>query len=178
MPLSDVRLVGDPGLASRAHDVEEFGAATQSLANRLKQWLRTSDRGIGLAAPQIGCSVRVFAYDLTDHLPALGLGVVINPEIEGLGSPVVYEEGCLSIPDLWLQIERPESIGVTFRDESGDFREVELGGIAARLFQHEADHLDGKLIIDHFPRKERTRILMDYQSGAGHKRRSVRRWLG
>src|SRR5438094_6019290 len=101
--------------------------------------------GLGLAAPQVGVQRRLFVYDLQDET---GPHVIVNPTIsEGRGE-WVYEEGCLSVPGLAWEITRPKEVHLTGYDLDGNEVSIEADEITARLFQHELDHLDGRLLLD------------------------------
>ncbi len=104
-----------------------------------------ASKGAGIAAPQVGRSERICIGLIGDKLTAL-----VNPEITWRSeTTAIAEEGCLSLPDLWLNISRPTDIIVIFQTPAGKKRELKLGGFDARVVQHEVDHLDGILITDH-----------------------------
>ncbi|MGE4587893.1 MAG: peptide deformylase, partial [Mangrovibacterium sp.] len=118
--------------------------------------------GVGLAAPQVGLSLRIFVADATmnaDEEPALKdfKKVFVNPEIlERYGNSCTMNEGCLSLPDIHEDVIRPESVRIRYRDENMEEHVNEFSGFAARIIQHEYDHLDGILLIDHLiPLKKR-----------------------
>ena len=113
--------------------------------------------GIGLAAPQVGIGKRFFVYDFGD-----GPGAIVNPTITESDGEWEYEEGCLSIPGLAWQIVRPKQIHVTGYDLDGNQVSIEADELEARLYQHELDHLDGRLLFDYLDDdqvKEAKRIL-------------------
>ncbi len=116
--------------------------------------------GIGLAAPQIGVSLRVVVVDLAkkDEPPApLRL---VNPEITWRSEEqVVMEEGCLSLPEQFAEVTRPAAVRVRYRDEVGEEREIAADGLLARCLQHEVDHLNGILFVDHLSPLKRNMIL-------------------
>lgn len=119
------------------------------------------DRGVGLAATQVDVCKRVFVADVSDkgNEPRC----FINPEIiEKSASYNLAHEGCLSFPDMYLPISRPEMIKVKFLDEHGEERILEADGLLARCIQHETDHLDGIVFIDHVTRMKRERALKKY----------------
>lgn len=130
---------GDPILAQVAEpwDYEKDGSPEELVKNMAQlMFLHT---GIGLAAPQIGVSKRVFVMGNPDHLV-----VCVNPEVMfGIGNEVMDREGCLSFPDLWLRVKRHEKVRVKYQMLTNEVLEEELDGLAARVFQHERDHLDG-----------------------------------
>lgn len=153
----DIRQFTDPVLKSACAPVQEFGEKTVKLGRTLLDRLVRYPIGIGLAANQIGVSRRAFAYDLTPY--GLDQGVLFNPRLVDATGATVYEEGCLSIPDFFYPVERPSKVTVQACSEAGDDLEFELDGIAARLFQHEIDHLDGILIFDRLPEDERKQAI-------------------
>ena len=109
--------------------------------------------GVGLAAPQLGISQRLLVYRVGPDAPLVALA---NPEIEwASGEQETFEEGCLSIPGIHVDVERPLHVRVRAQDERGEGRTVEASGLEARVIQHEIDHLDGILMIDRAPREQR-----------------------
>lgn len=106
--------------------------------------LDESDTGIGLAAPQVGVQKRVFVYEIEGQP-----GVLINPEIREGDGEWSYMEGCLSIPDVYFEIVRPKEIHIVGRDLDGNEVSLEADELTSRLFQHELDHLDGILMLEH-----------------------------
>jgi peptide deformylase len=114
-------------------------------------------QGIGLAANQVGSLDRVFVVDLSEvedmkDLPPM---TFINPEIVSSSGELVMEEGCLSIPDVRDEVLRPESLVLRFRDTSFNLKEIEAGSLPARVIQHELDHLNGVLFLDHLSKERR-----------------------
>ncbi|AEX85139.1 peptide deformylase [Marinitoga sp. 1135] len=138
-----VRLIGDPVLRKKAKPVEKIDDKFREFLEEMAEMMYRED-GVGLAAPQIGISRRFFVMDDGNKLRK-----VINPEIiKFLGEEVSFEEGCLSIPKIFLNVKRPEGIIVKYTNENGEIVEEELHEYTARIFQHEYDHLEGKLFID------------------------------
>ncbi|GAB6190067.1 peptide deformylase [Marinitoga arctica] len=138
-----VRIIGDPVLRKKASKVENLTDDFKNLLNIMTNVMYKED-GVGLAAPQVGISKRFFLMD-----DGKNLRIVINPEItEFIGEDVVFEEGCLSIPGIFLNVKRPEGIRVKYMDVDGNIIEEELHEYTARIFQHEYDHLEGILFID------------------------------
>ncbi|WP_102158941.1 peptide deformylase [Zhihengliuella halotolerans] len=143
MAVLQIRIVGDPVLRSPAEDVTEFGPGLARLVADMQETMRDV-QGAGLAAPQVGVGLRVFTYDIDGHA-----GYVVNPRIEvsderqPLGS-----EGCLSVPGLGYETDRPAWARVRGVDVNGNPVEIEGTGMLARCLQHECDHLDGRLYID------------------------------
>ena len=108
-----------------------------------------SAKGIGLAAPQVGVQKRILVIDLNFEDPDAAPNVFINPEIISSGESLdTYEEGCLSIPGVYLNVVRPSSIKLSYRDEMGRPKKMNAEGLMARCIQHEIDHLNGVLFID------------------------------
>jgi peptide deformylase len=113
--------------------------------------------GVGLAAPQLGISQRLLVYRLGSEAPLITL---VNPELEWRSDDgEKFEEGCLSIPGVTIDVERPVHVRVRARDERGDERLVEASGLEARVIQHEMDHLDGVLMLDRATREDRKEAL-------------------
>jgi peptide deformylase len=151
-----VRQYGDPVLKSRATPVERFDDALQRQVSRMSG-LMNDALGVGLAAPQVGLSQRLLVYRVGIDAPLIAL---VNPELEWSSDDQdVLEEGCLSIPDVNVDVERPVHVRVRGRDEHGDTRLIEASGLEARVIQHEMDHLDGVLILDRTSREQRKEAI-------------------
>jgi peptide deformylase len=152
-------MYGDPVLRKRAKDIEK-GTDVKEL---VKDMFETMDgaHGIGLAAPQIGKSVRLFIVDGTSLEDEPDMKdfkkAFINAEIlDEEGEPWAFEEGCLSIPNIREEVERPEKLRIHYFDENWNEHEEEYDGMKARIIQHEYDHIEGKLFIDYLsPLKKR-----------------------
>jgi peptide deformylase len=156
--MSFIRRLGDPVLKSRATPVDRFDDSLRRQVSRMAG-LMNDAVGVGLAAPQLGISQRLLVYRVGPDAPLVALA---NPEIEWSSEDEeVAEEGCLSIPGIHLDIERPVHVRVRAQDEEGDERTVEASGLEARVIQHELDHLDGVLILDRSSREERKRALRE-----------------
>ncbi len=154
--LSFVRTLGDPVLKSRAAPVDRFDERLRSQVERMRQ-LMSDALGVGLAAPQLGISERLLVYQLGEKAPVVALA---NPEVEWASDDgEEMEEGCLSIPGITLELERPVHVRVSGRDENGEERLVEASGLEARILQHEIDHLDGVLILDRATREQRKEAM-------------------
>ncbi|HEX5620576.1 MAG TPA: peptide deformylase [Solirubrobacteraceae bacterium] len=164
--LRHVRVYGDPVLKSRARPVEVFDEA---LADEVQRMGRLMDDaiGIGLAATQLGVMHRVLVYRVEPDAP---LGVLVNPEIEWKGDELeVMEEGCLSLPGVGVEVERPVHVRVRAVDEHGAPLTIEASGLEARVIQHEIDHLDGVLILDRTTRDQRKQAMRAMREAmAGH----------
>ncbi|HEY0978990.1 MAG TPA: peptide deformylase [Flavobacteriales bacterium] len=161
-----IRAYGDPVLKKVARDIEPGHAGLEQLIADMYETMYAAN-GVGLAAPQIGESIRLFVMDThagsdddpdaekapegSDEEPRVKK-VFINPYIvEEDGEEWAFEEGCLSIPGIREEVDRQPNIVVQYMDEKFVEHEEEFDGFAARVIQHETDHLDGKLFIDHLP---------------------------
>ena len=144
MPPYSIRLFGDPVLKQKAADVANVDGGVVRLAEDMIVTMREAP-GIGLAAPQVGVQRRLFVYELQDET---GPHVIVNPTISESRGEWAYEEGCLSVPGLAWEIIRPKEVHLTGFDLDGNEVSIEADELAARLFQHELDHLDGILFID------------------------------
>ncbi|MEZ5360096.1 MAG: peptide deformylase [Candidatus Zixiibacteriota bacterium] len=140
---------GDPVLRQKAEPVKELTPEVKKLVAEMKATLEDA-HGLGLAAPQVGESLRVFIVDLSAVDITADTQVFINPEIIATAGECEYEEGCLSFPGIYQRLTRPERVQVKAMDENGKEFTMEATGLAARAIQHEFDHLEGVLFIDHF----------------------------
>jgi peptide deformylase len=140
----DIRVLGDPILREETKPVGEITDEIRALVKNMFDTMYLA-KGIGLAAPQVGRSERLAVIDVDDK-PF----VIINPEIvESEGKTAKAEEGCLSIPDVYGDVERPVGVRVRALDLEGKAFEIEAGDLLGRCLQHEIDHLHGKLFIDY-----------------------------
>jgi peptide deformylase len=150
--LAQVRTFGDPVLKSRASEVTEFGAHLDAEADRMFALMHDA-LGIGLAATQLGSMRRMLVFQAG---PDAEPRAIVNPEIEWLSEDLVTaEEGCLSLPGIAVDVERPLHARVSARDTAGGRILLEASGLEARVLQHEIDHLDGVLILDRTEREQR-----------------------
>ena len=150
--LRHVRKLGDPILKTKARMVERFDDELRDEVMRMAA-LMNDALGIGLAAPQVGISHRVLVYRVEPDSPTVAL---VNPKIEWSSrDEEILEEGCLSLPFVHVDVERPVAVLVNARDEHGDELVIEATGLEARVIQHEIDHLDGILILDRTSREQR-----------------------
>jgi peptide deformylase len=139
----EIAIYPNPVLRKKADPVERIDDSIRALLDEMADVMYQKD-GVGLAAPQVGISKRIFVADIGD-----GLINLINPKIgQRNGEEKAVEEGCLSFPGIRVDISRPESIMVSGLNEKGDRVEIKAEGLWARVFQHEIDHLDGVLLID------------------------------
>jgi peptide deformylase len=155
--MSFIRKWGDPVLKSRATPVDRFDDTLRQQVQRMAGIMRDAI-GVGLAAPQLGISQRLLVYRIGSDAPLITL---VNPELEWKSEDDVetLEEGCLSIPSVAVDVERPVHVRVRAHDEHGDERLVEASGLEARVIQHEMDHLDGVLMLDRASREDRKEAL-------------------
>lgn len=154
-----IRLFGDPVLKQRASEVTDIDGGVVRMVDAMFDTLYGTDSGIGLAAPQVGIQKRLFVYDVDD-----GPRVLVNPRIIESEGEWAYQEGCLSLPDVFFEIVRPKQIHLVGLDLDGNEVSIEADELLARLFQHELDHLDGVLMLEHLDdaqRKEALRILRE-----------------
>ncbi len=157
--LLPILIAPDPALKARARRVEEQDAdRVRELIPRLYATMYRAP-GIGLAAPQVGVGLRVAVVDLIpDERPAPI--TLINPEVAGVSDELATrEEGCLSLPGQYADITRPARVKVRYFDQEGAKREIEAEGLLAACLQHEIDHLDGILFVDHLSNLKRNMIL-------------------
>lgn len=148
-----IRAYGDPVLRSKCEEIIHFDEDLEQLIENMYQTMDASD-GVGLAAPQIGRSIRLFMIDSThfkhEDSNAGIRQVFINPQImEETGEEWSFEEGCLSIPDVRDVVYRKPTIRLRYQTVSGEQKEEVYDGMNARVIQHEYDHIEGVLFIDH-----------------------------
>lgn len=156
-----IRYYPDPVLSKRAAEVEPGQPWLRELVDGMREAMAEA-HGVGLAAPQVGESVRLFiATDTGDPADVL---VCLNPRIEPFGAVVEMEEGCLSLPEVRAVIRRPESVRLTFQDLDGKDYTGEFHELMARIIQHEFDHLDGVLFFERMTEAERMRIRPDLEA--------------
>jgi len=153
-----IRTFGDPVLKTKAAEVVEIDGKIARLVNDMFATLYESDSGIGLAAPQIGVQKQIFVWDM-DEQPM----VMINPQIVESSGEWVYDEGCLSIPGLYVEMLRPNHVLMRGLDLNGNTIEIEADELAGRLFQHEIDHLHGVLMFDRMSPDQRKEALREYR---------------
>lgn len=161
--LAHVRKFGDPILKTKARPIERFDQALVEEVRRMGV-LMDDGLGIGLAANQVGVLHRLLVYRVLAGAP---LAALVNPVVEWSSKEdEILEEGCLSLPQVHVEVERPVHVRVRAQNEYGSFITVEASGLEARVIQHELDHLDGVLILDRTPRdqrKEAMKILREWQ---------------
>jgi peptide deformylase len=163
--LAQVVKFGDPVLKSRASPVSEIGEDLRAEVDRMIAIMRDG-LGVGLAATQLGILRRVLVFQPSNDAQPTAL---INPEVEwASGDLVVAEEGCLSLPRVSMDVERPLHATLTGLDLDAEPVILEASGLEARVLQHEVDHLDGVLILDHAPRDQRKGALRALREGGSY----------
>jgi len=160
--LAQVRKLGDPVLRARALPVERFDETLAAEVERMGE-LMDDALGVGLAATQLGVLHRVLVYRADPEDPVTAL---VNPELEWSSEELeLLGEGCLSLPGVRVEVERPARVKVRARDVRGVEVEVEAEGLRARVIQHEIDHLDGILILDRISRDARKEAMREMREG-------------
>ena len=148
-----IRVMGDPVLRQEAKSIDNIDGRIVQMVDVMVPAMYQAE-GIGLAAPQVGIQKRLFVYDIGE-----GPQTLVNPEIVDSDGEWTFEEGCLSVPGLSFEIIRPKEVHLVGRDLNGNEVSIEADELLARLFQHELDHLDGVLLLDHLERDERKAAL-------------------
>ena len=165
----EIRTYGDPVLRTAAAEVKEVDGKLARLVTEMFELMYDAP-GVGLAAPQIGVQKQLFVYDFDGTA-----GTLVNPTIKESSGEWVYEEGCLSIPGLYVEIVRPKQVLLHGWDFDGNEVEIEADEVLARLFQHELDHLHGVLMFDRMTPEQRREALAEYrrlqEQPAGEPRR-------
>jgi peptide deformylase len=154
MAILPIRTLGDPVLRAPAADVETFDGTLRRLEQDMFETMYDAP-GVGLAAPQVGLSLRFFVYDDGQGQK----GAVANPVFARSDGEQVGEEGCLSIPGLYYETPRANVVTLVGQHHDGRPVELEAEGLLARIFQHETDHLSGILFLDRLPEQERRQAL-------------------
>lgn len=157
MALLEIHTYPDPVLERVAKPVTDFGPELRALAENMQETMYAAP-GVGLAAPQVGESIRLIVLDPTAGEKPGHFIAIANPEIIRAEGEIVFEEGCLSVPGFNEEVDRAQSVTVRGQDLSGKEITVEAQDFLAVIFQHEIDHLDGTLFIDHLSALKRTII--------------------
>jgi len=155
-----IRLYGDPCLEAKSKAVKEVGPVERMLIAAMFETM-IACRGVGLAAPQVGINEQIFVVDTGKEIFA-----AVNPKIIKSAGSDVMEEGCLSIPRVMVDVKRPKNVWVEFTDQENRQVRTQLSGLVSRVFQHEYDHLHGKLILDYLAPKDRTKIISQMKNGS------------
>ncbi|CAN5762106.1 peptide deformylase [soil metagenome] len=170
MSILDIRTLGDPILRQATRPITAITADVQRLIDDMFETMYHA-RGIGLAAPQVGRTERLTVVDVDDE-PL----VLINPQIiQSSSGKGKGEEGCLSIPDIYADVERPKTVSVRALDRNGVAFEREAGDLLGRCLQHEIDHLDGKLFLDYLSVLKRAASLAKWKLIADDYPGNIRR---
>ena len=153
----DIRTFGDPVLKTCAAEITNIDSKLIKLTDEMFEIMYQAP-GLGLAAPQIGVQKQLFVYDVDDEPQ-----VLINPKIIESSGEWVYDEGCLSIPGLYVEISRPKLVLVEATNLDGNTIQIEADELLARLFQHEIDHLQGVLMFERMTPEQRKQALAEYR---------------
>ena len=158
MPIKKILMYPDPRLLKQSVNIEKIDSEVKAIAKDLVDTMYSAE-GVGLAAPQIGINKRIFVMDCNDEQEKKEYVIAINPEIISFSEDLkTYKEGCLSIPEITEEVVRPEKVIVSYEDLSGKLKTEKLEGLWATCFQHELDHLNGKLFIDYLKPIKKTLI--------------------
>ncbi len=159
MTIKEIITVPDEILKKVSEPIEKIGVNEKKLINNLFDSMYNSN-GIGLAAVQIGILKRILVVDVSTKDEKNQPIVLVNPVIKNLSDEKsIYEEGCLSIPETFVEIERPKICEVEYIDEKGSKKTLKCDGLLSTCVQHEINHLDGKLIIDHLSKFKKDFII-------------------
>jgi peptide deformylase len=147
-PPLQIHTLGDRVLRQPAKRVSKVDDELRQTAKEMLQTMYSSD-GIGLAAPQVGIHKQLIVVDCEPDKPEVPPMILINPEIKNYGPELAKDqEGCLSVPEVYMDVERPEAVEISYRDENGRPRTLKANGLLARVIQHEIDHLNGVMFVD------------------------------
>jgi len=155
MTLLPIRTIGEPFMREQCRKVKTKDRHIRALSKDMLETMYKAP-GVGLAAPQIGLSLRFFVFDAEKGSAA---GALANPEIIEMEGELMDEEGCLSIPEIWSPTPRAKRVRIRGQDLRGHSVELEGEDLVARIFQHETDHLDGMLFIDRLGSQDRKRVM-------------------
>ena len=159
MTVHSIIVAPDPRLKEKSKPVDTVDQEIRTLMDDMLETMHAA-HGIGLAAPQIGIHKRIIVVDISRENEKPNPLRMANPEIiEVSEDDVNHEEGCLSLPEQYSEVVRPESVRVRYLDEENEIRELDADGILAVCIQHEIDHLDGILFVDHISSLKRNMIL-------------------
>jgi len=167
----DLTIYPDPRLRVRAATITDFDAGLAATAKAMFERMYASS-GVGLAAPQVGLKIRLFVLNEAGDPKEGEEMVFVNPTItRRTGAATLYEEGCLSFPQIYAEVERPSSCTVTWQDLDGTEHEREFEGFLSRIVQHEYDHLEGVLLVDRMSPADKSRhrhaldaLVADYKA--------------
>ena len=163
MAVLDIIIAPDPRLKITAKPVKKVDASVRKLMDDMLETMHSA-RGIGLAAPQVGDRRRVIVVDVANEDEAPNPIRMANPELLWTSDEErIHEEGCLSLPEQYAEVVRPDRIRVRYLDYQNEIRELETDSVLATCIQHEMDHLDGVLFVDHISALKRRMILRKLQ---------------
>ncbi|MGF1513671.1 MAG: peptide deformylase [Elainellaceae cyanobacterium] len=169
-PPLQLHYLGDRVLRQPAKRVNKVDVEMRQFIKEMLQTMYSED-GIGLAAPQVGINKQLLVVDPDPEDAATAPLVLINPVIKGAGKELCsFKEGCLSIPNIYLDVTRPKVVEVAFKDENGRPQRRKLDGLVSRVIQHEMDHLNGVMFVD---RVENTLLLTEELSKHGFSHQAV-----
>ena len=169
MALREILVAPDPRLKIKARPVEKFDDELRTLLDDMVETMYAA-KGIGLAAPQVGVPSRAIVMDLAREGEPPAPRKFVNPEIVWASDEEVpCEEGCLSVPGQYADVTRPERVRVCYRDETGVRHEIDCDGLLAVCIQHEMDHLEGVLFVDHLSALKRNMMLRKVQKAQRQK---------
>ncbi|MEM9205135.1 MAG: peptide deformylase [Pseudomonadota bacterium] len=162
MAILDIVTIPDQRLREVATPIDGVDDTVRALADDMLETMYDAP-GVGLAAPQIGILKRLVVLDVSKTESVKAPMILVNPELTWTSDTLsFYEEGCLSIPDYYEDVERPEQCRVRYVDENGKEQERDCDGLLATVVQHEIDHLDGKLFIDYISKLKRDRVVRKF----------------
>ena len=162
-----IRLYGDPCLEIKSKAVKEVGPVERMLIAAMFETV-IACKGVGLAAPQVGINEQIFVVDTGKEVFA-----AVNPKIIKTTGKEIMEEGCLSIPRVLVEVKRAKTVWVEFTDQENRHVHTQLNGLGAKVFQHEYDHLQGKLILDHLSPKDRSKVLSQVKKSSYDNKRKI-----
>ena len=166
MAIRDILIIPDTRLRLKSEPVKTIDARLRTLVEDMFETMYAAP-GIGLAAIQVGVPQRVITMDLAKQDEPKAPLVFINPEItRASAETATYDEGCLSIPEYYEQVERPKAVNVKYLDLDGNEHEIEADGLLATCLQHEIDHINGVLFIDHLSKLKRDRVIKKFAKAA------------
>ena len=165
MALLDILVYPDPRLRQVAEPVVKFDAELETLVENMRETMYEA-RGMGLAAVQVNVPLRVVVMDLSED--KTGFQVFINPTITKLDGSILFEEGCLSVPGFYSEIERVENVIIQAQDLTGNSFEIKADGLLSICIQHEIDHLDGKVFVDYLSKMKQDRVKKKMKKETRH----------
>ncbi len=160
--IREIRILGDQVLRQRTPRIEAFDESLSELAGDMIETMYAAE-GVGLAAPQVGEALRVTVVDVSESRDGSEAMVLVNPRVVRRSGTIPSEEGCLSIPGLVATIDRAEEVDVTYQDLAGESHTVACRELLSRVLQHEIDHLDGILFIDHLGALKREMVVREWR---------------